>query len=72
MNTIKTILWLDDIRDPHRSLWTAMLNEIAPSAETSALKQNSVRIFFVYLIQISYIRLFLIIYIYRFKDEKYR
>ena len=38
MNTIKTILWLDDIRDPHRSPWIAMLNEIAPSAETSALK----------------------------------
>ena len=29
MNTIKTILWLDDIRDPRRSTWTAMLNEIA-------------------------------------------
>lgn len=38
MNTIKTILWLDDIHDPHRSPWTVMLNEIAPSAETSALK----------------------------------
>ena len=38
MNTIKTILWLDDIRDPHRSPWTVILNEISLSAETSALK----------------------------------
>ena len=29
MNTMKTILWLDDIRDPRRSPWAAMLNEIA-------------------------------------------
>lgn len=40
MNTIKTILWLDDIRDPRRSPWTAMLNEIAPSAETITWVKN--------------------------------
>ena len=40
MNTIKTILWLDDIRDPCRSPWTSMLNRVAPSAETITWVKN--------------------------------
>lgn len=40
MNTIKTILWLDDIRDPRRSPWASMLNKVAPSAETITWVKN--------------------------------
>lgn len=40
MNTIKTILWLDDIRDPRRSPWASMLNRVAPSAETITWVKN--------------------------------
>jgi hypothetical protein len=40
MNAIKTILWLDDIRDPRRSPWISMINKVAPDAETITWVKN--------------------------------
>lgn len=40
MNTIKTILWLDDIRNPHEKRWAEILNRVAPDAKTITWVKN--------------------------------